>query len=115
MSKVHILKNTGDKLYEVAVHVNTPAGNNSAGLSWQSVWVADGKNTTRLTTGVAPGNISVLEAAAVAAGTVMEFHFSIPAESGGATAASLNTMVDAVIAAKLAELAQTYKYYGFTQ
>lgn len=115
MSKIHVLKNIGSGMYEVVVHTPMPGGNNSAGFSWQSVWVNAGYNTTRLTTGVGPGHISALEAADVADGSVIELFFTMPAESGGATPQSLNEMVDAFVQERLANLAQTLKYYGYTQ
>lgn len=114
MSKVHLLRNLGNKQYEVVMHAAIPAGNNLAGHSWQSVWIAAGMNTTRLTTGSGPGQISAEEAAQIAAGSVMEFMCILPAESGGATQESLDSMVDRHLAGCLVYLGDMLKYYGYS-
>jgi hypothetical protein len=114
MSKVHLLDNHGNKQYCVVVHVAMPGGNNAAGHAWKAVWCAAGKNVTRLATGTAPGQISAEEAAAIAAGDVIELGCTIAAESGGLSQAPLNAMIDQYIADKLAELEETYRYYGYS-
>ena len=114
MAKIHI-QTAHNKIYQVVVHTSMPAGNNTHGKSWQDCWVATGRNTTVMTEGTGTGQISTAEKAAVEAGTTLEFVFSMPVESGGATVASLDQMVDQAVVDRKAALQAELKRYGYTQ
>lgn len=113
MSKIHILDRQNWN-YRVILHASTPAGNNSAGKAWAGILVAIGMQTT-MAVGIGPGQIAQAEADAIAAGTTMEIATSILVESGGATQASLDDMVDRIIQVERQKLQAQYKYYGYTQ
>jgi len=119
MSKTHILETDNNLEYNVVVHIAVPAGSNSAGKSWKDVVLGAGLNVSRLTEGVAPGNITTAELASITAGDIIEFSTSVKAESGGRTViemkSAVNKMVDQFITDKLDELKNKYKYYGHTQ
>lgn len=79
MSKVHILEKNypaADSPYRCALHFACPAGNNSAGFSWQSVFLNGGVsgNSVLANGGLAPeaGQNSSTEAAAILAGSTIE-------------------------------------------
>lgn len=75
MARLHILTGSYDGIYDVVVHSVVPAGNNSAGVSWQTALSNSGLNTSRMPTGNGPGQISSSEANQVAAGSVLETSF----------------------------------------
>lgn len=127
MSKIHVLSADSDGNYQVAIHVAVNAGNNSVGKSWKSCWLESNKAknikhfstdvdmisvTSSLIEGTGPGNITTAELADVEAGDVIEILSDIKAESGGAGNASLNTMVDTVIADFNDRMQAELKYYG---
>lgn len=112
---VHVLESSARGRYRVAIHTPMPAGNNSAGKSWKDCWIAAGMNTSILAVGTAPGNTDTTERSSILAGDVIEFVTEIPAESGGATSASVAQMVNALITSYLSDVAARFKYYGYAQ
>ena len=112
MSKVHVLEQNGPGEYSMVLHYATPAGNNSAGISWVDCLVA-GSPTTVLPEGVGPGDITTAEKAAVEAGTVIEISRTVLAESGTPLLDTVNTLVDALILEDKKDSAFKYKYFGY--
>ena len=72
MGSIHVLAGGRNGVYQVVIHTTTPAGNNSAGVSWATAIVNSGRNKTILPTGNGPGQITSAEAAQITAGTVIE-------------------------------------------
>ena len=118
MAKIHILT-ASQGLYDLVIHVATPAGNNSAGISWKNVIIGAGRNTTRLTEGNGAGQITTVEKASIIAGDLIEIATSVPAESGGTTAQQLTAGLDLLATARISEalalFQKQYKYFGYTQ
>jgi hypothetical protein len=115
MAKIHVLDSDGNGVYRVVLHTPVAGGNNSAGHAWTDVVVAAGLNTSILPEGTGIGEISTAELADITAGNVLEIVSSINAESGGATAGSLTALANQIIADRTAQLAQKYKFFGYTQ
>ncbi len=116
MSKIHVLTSDTSGNYQIIIHTNTPAGNNSAGISWKTAGLNSRLiGTTSMTVGTSPGQISSTEQSQIVAGTVFEIITNIPAESGGTTPESLNQMSDQIISQRLTDLAKQLKYFGYTQ
>jgi hypothetical protein len=115
--KVHVLGGN-DGLFNIVTHQVTPAGNNSAGLSWAAVIVASGMNHSILTVGTGPGQTTQAEMDGIVAGTVIEGKFSFNAPSnltGGQLATMLDEQAAVILANQLTDLAERYKWYGATR
>lgn len=116
MSKIHVLSADTNGNYQIVIHTNTPAGNNSAGISWVTAGLNAGLlGISVMAVGTGAGQITTAEKANVTAGTVIEIVINIPAESGGATSASLDNMVNQIITQRINDLAKQLKYFGYTQ
>ncbi len=116
MSKIHVLAADNNGNYNIVLHVAVPVGNNSVGVSWQTAGLNSGlTGHTVMTVGTGAGQISSSENTSVLSGSVVEIVANIPAESGGATVASLNLIADIIITQVLANLAKQLKYFGYTQ
>lgn len=117
--KVHVLESLGRGRYRVVLHTAMPAGNNPAGFTWKSAYIAAGLAVTVLTEGTAPGNITAAEKAQVIAGDVVEIIGEMEAETAGtapgAVTAAVTQMANAIIAGALAALQERLKFYGYTQ
>lgn len=119
MSNIHVLERTNG-LYRMAFHIAVPAGNNSAGLAWQSVLLKSGVGgTTILVDGDGTGTdggISTAEKASIAAGSVYEIVDSVDIQ--GLSGAALLTFVDARFAVRQTEaqvlLSARLQWYGRT-
>lgn len=107
MSKVHILEADNKGNYKVVIHSPVPPGNNSAGKAWKDCLTESGANTSVMT------GLTTQEATDIQNGDVIETVASVKAESGGASQASLNAMVDSIISGSNQNLATRYKYYGY--
>ena len=119
MSKVHIGA-ARDGLYRMVIHTTIPVGNNSANESWVNCVLEDRKDelgvvSSALTTGTGTYQITAAELASLQAGTIIEYEASVHAESGGASAVSIDAIADSVIAQEQGRLQARYKYYGHTQ
>lgn len=127
MSKIHVLSADNEGNYRVAIHAAMVSGDNSAGKSWKSCWLESNKAkntkqfsadvdiipvTSSLIVGTDPGNITAAELVDVEAGDVIEILSGIKAESGGASSASLNALVDEVVVDFKARMQAELKYYG---
>ena len=122
MSEVHVIT-TGGRQMRIVCHVPVPAGNNSAGVSWQTALVNSGiGGTTVMKDGDGTaGTISAAEKTSLTTGAI--FEVIVPMDLGndfdGLSAAAKNARVDAAFNAAKAEL-QTrlqsdLKYFGFTR
>jgi hypothetical protein len=119
MAKAHVLATQG-ALTSVIYHIDVPAGTNAAGTSWADCLKNSGTGgTTRLPDGTgAGGTISAAEKTAVTNGTVYEVADSVAIPSG-MDAATANAFLDALHAAKVAEIEpqiqQRLDYFGYTR
>jgi hypothetical protein len=121
MATVHVLENAGGANYRCVLHVATPAGNNAAGTSWKTCWLATflpGTPATVLSVGNGAGQISQNESNSIGAGDLMEFDF-IFTDDPALNTADRNALIDAVALSiktqKLAELQARLKFYGYTR
>lgn len=114
MSKLHVLGGSGDE-FLVVVHGPTPAGNNSAGFAWSTLLVNAKRNTTIMTTGSGPGQITTAEANSIAGGTVIEGVFGFT-DDPTMPAADRNALLDLIATQTLAlhqsRLSQELKWWG---
>lgn len=114
MSKIHVLE-TDHREAKVVLHTDTPAGNNSVGISWKEAGLNSGRlGTTVLTEGTGAGQIATAEKTQVESGDVIEIADTIHVESGGATSASIDEMADQLIDKHEADLQIILNYYGYT-
>lgn len=119
MAKIHVLEGSGSPpgIFRVIVHANTPAGNNSAGVSWATALINSGRAFTRMVEGNGAGQITTAEKASVLAGTVMEGAYVISDDvtfTGPQRAAYLDSMADRFIAEMMATAGLELKYFGAT-
>ncbi len=106
MSNIHVLERTNG-LYRIVFHIAVPAGNNSAGLAWQSVILMSGLSagTTALKDGDGTGTdggISTAEKASIAAGSVYEIVDQV--DTLGLSGAALLTFIDTRFTARQTEV-----------
>lgn len=119
MGKVHVLTTNG-QTSTLVYHIPTPAGSNAAGTPWADCLKNSGiGGVTRLPDGDGSGGtIVAAEKTSVQDGSVYEVQDSavIP---GGLSAAQANAFLDALHAAKTAEvqpqLQQRLNYFGYTR
>lgn len=115
MSDYHILNRTqiaGQWHYEIVAHIITPAGDNSAGVSWVDCIMEDDFITKD---SVLPG-IAQLELTAIRAGQVVEdvVHWAIPDGFSEPDALDkLDTDYDNFRTSRIDALSDRYKYWGF--
>ena len=117
MARLHILQSSGNNLYNVVVHAPTPAGNNSAGVSWAVALQNSGLALTTMTIGNGAGQISQSEANQIAAGTTVEAPFQWgddPTWDNPTRLADLNTRAQQAVDAVLADYAARLKHFGRT-
>src|SRR5262249_10852203 len=118
MSNIHVLGQSGKDTYTVVVHVAVPAGNNSAGVSWQTAVVNAGRNVTQMVAGSGAGQITPAEAAQVASGAVLEGSFQWgddPTWTNQQRLDDLTLRASQLQAELLAQTAAALKFYGFTR
>jgi hypothetical protein len=111
MSVLHVLDQTNG-IYRCVVHRPTPAGNNSAGVSWRDVIKAAGLNATTLAEGTLPGQITTAEKDQVIAGDVFEVALSIALRAGGSENAQIDAAALAAHQQAVAALAEKYAWFG---
>ena len=113
MAKIHVLANEAGK-YEVIIHFNTPAGNNSAGVSWKEAAIADGAITQTAHALSDAGDVADIEA-----GDIIEIGASLKVNpegmDGAAIVAGLDALADVKIANWIANNSARLKYYGYSQ
>jgi hypothetical protein len=102
----------------VAVHAPTPAGNNTAGVSWASAVQASGRNTSILTVGNGVGMIQQNEMNQITSGAIIEGVMQWQ-DTPNATLAELQADLDTRASQLVAELLSRYsvelRYFGFTR
>ena len=115
MSRIHILQQADNNVYNVVVHAPVPAGNNAAGVPFATAILNAGLANTTMTVGTGPGQISSAEAAQVTAGTVLEAPFQWednPAWDNATRNADLNLRAQQAVDAVLADYGARLKYFG---
>lgn len=118
MSKIHVLTG-GAGSFNAVVHSVVPVGNNLVGISWQTC-IANSSYlplVSRLTIGTGAGQISAIEAAQVAAGTVVEYELTIPLNADGSAPSSsfIDNLANKVISDRNQTVAASLQYFGYTQ
>lgn len=107
-----------NNLYTVVVHVATPNGNNSAGVPWATAVINSGLNTTIMSSGTGVGQISSTDAAAIAAGTLVEGSFDWhddPNWTNPQRVANITTLASQYSNDLLNSLADRLKFFGYSQ
>lgn len=116
---IHILNGESGKLRMVC-HLPIPAGNNSAGVSWQTALVNSGLGGTTVMPdgdGTA-GTISAAEKAQIESGAIFEREVEILPDTAANNASRLayvDATYAAVVASEMARLQAALKWYGFTR
>ena len=122
MANIHVLDRGVDGKFHVAYHFNTPAGNNSATVSWATALINSGiGGKTVLPDGDGTkGTISSTEKASIVSGTVLEVVVSVDVTDGGAntTVSQMTTYLNAnyavVQTAVQADLQRRLAWFGGT-
>lgn len=115
MSRMHILRQTAHNTYEVVVHATTPAGSNSAGVSWATAIANSGPPATVMTVGNGPGQISNNEATQVANGSVIEVGYiwgDDPAWTEQQRVADLELRAQQAVDEAIANLQARLRWFG---
>lgn len=118
MAKIHVLGRAGLNVYTVVIHATTPAGNNSAGISWATAIANSGHNTTILPVGNGAGQISQNEANQVAAGSIIEAILQWgddPTWTNQQRIDDLDLRATQLVAETVARYQDELKYFGFTR
>jgi hypothetical protein len=132
MSKLHVLTTDRNGRYTIIAHIDTPAGNNSAGKEYKSVLLASNLTGSKahvrpddsdpgvsvygpsvLETGVGSHAwlVSSAEAAELTAGDKIEIRFDI-LQRQGMSVNALDTLAQKRIDEWLVEKQTEYKYFG---
>lgn len=117
MARIHVLSRAGLNVYSCIVHAPTPAGNNVVGVAWSTAIQNSGNNTTQLTIGNGPGQITNAEANQVTAGTMIEATFpweDNPLWTNAERTADLTTRAAQAVAIVTADLQEKLRFFGHT-
>lgn len=115
MSRLHIMTGNGLNTFTVVCHSPTPAGNNSAGVTWVTALANGLKPVTRMTIGAGSGQIASAEATDVAAGNVIETSFEFnddPNWSAPTRTTQLNLIATDAVTRSQNELGAKLKWFG---
>jgi hypothetical protein len=107
----------GNATYSVVIQAPTPAGYNAAGIPWPQVLIAKKRNTTVMTVGVQPSQITQAEKDAIVAGTNIEYTFTWttnPTWPELTRTSKLQEAARAEIDKQWRELVNRYYFYGYT-
>jgi hypothetical protein len=118
MAKIHILEGGTANVYTAVVHVNTPAGNNGAGVSWATAIANSGNNNSVMTVGNGPGQIATNEMNQIQSGAVIEGVFQWgddPNWTNAERLADLDLRATQLVTELLAKYQAQLKYFGFTR
>jgi len=118
MSKIHVLGRSGPNQYRIMLHVDTPVGNNSAGIPWNTVLVNSGRAMSRMTEGTGAGQITSAELAKVLSGDVIEiaYDFGInPALTNAERNATMDFEIIKLTSETVSELQANLKWFGATR
>jgi len=118
MSRLHILQQSGFNQYSVVVHSPTPAGNNSAGVSWGTALANSGlQKQSVMTVGNGPGQIATAEANQVTSGSIIETMFTWqddPTWDTPTRQADLNTRAIQAVNDATTNYGNLLKWFGLT-
>ena len=118
MAKIHVLEAGAVNTYRVAVHIATPAGNNSAGVAWSAAVANSGRANTVLSEGNGPGQISTAEMNQIQNGSLIEGVFDFtdnPADDAATRNARLDQVATQTTNELLARYQRELKYWGATR
>jgi len=119
MSLLHLLSaGDGPNGYTAVTHIAVSSGVNSANVPWTEIAVFAGLNTTQLSVGSGPGQISSAEKANLDAGLILEIPIVIldnPSLVSSARLAYLDAQVTTIAAEVQGLMAKKYKWYGLTR
>jgi hypothetical protein len=108
----------GGDVFNVVVHIATPAGNNSAGVLWTDAVKNSGRNTSVLSVGNGAGQITQAEMNTLTAGTIVEGVMQWqddPSLSNAQRIAALDAAANQLGTELLARYSQELKYFGFVR
>lgn len=116
MANLHVLEIGGDKVRCVC-HIATPAGNNSAGISWKNIVLGAGLNKTVMTEGSGAGQITTVEKNSIISGDLLEIvlNFKVPSGTGPQKSAALDAVFAKMASQYLSDLQYQYQYFGLTR
>lgn len=117
MARLHVQTGNGSNTFTCICHSPTPAGNNSAGISWVTALKNALNPVTSMSIGSGSGQIQTSEANDVSTGNVIEVSFQFDDDPTW-TVNQRNTQLgliagDAVIKAQT-DLAAKLKWFGAT-
>lgn len=118
MARIHILEGSGLNTYTVVVHAPVPAATNVAGFQWSDCIKNSGRNTTMMSVGTGPGQITNAENNDIANGTVVEAVFqwqNDPAWTNAERTANLDMFATRFVAELLADLQTRLRVWGLTR
>jgi hypothetical protein len=112
MSKIHILESDNGWGYRVAIHFDTPAGNNAVGYTWKACGLKSGLiGSTILDVGTNPSNITQIEHDNILAGDIVEIVYTI-SPGVNPTNVTVVALCDILIATSNEHMARVLKYFG---
>ena len=118
MAAYHVMTSDLHGHPRVILHIVIPvAETNKVGVSYRELLIALARNTTSMTVGDGPCQITQDEAVLIAAGEVYEQSITYPIESAGGTIQQKKTKLDALATreatATLKRLADEFEYAGY--
>lgn len=118
MSRLHVFEAVGQQqpnVYRVILHETTPAGINSAGVTWVAALAGSGAARTRMTEGTGAGQITTAEKAQVESGNVVEGEFYFqdnPTDNPTQRNAALDAHATRYLAELEADISVRLKWFG---
>jgi len=115
MARLHVMTGNGSNTFTVVCHSPTPAGNNSAGVSWATAIKNAFNPVTNMSIGNGSGQISTNESNDVAAGNVIETTFQFddnPSWDSATRTAQLNLIAGDAVTRVQNDYAARLKWFG---
>lgn len=117
MADMHVLTGNGLHRWTLIMHFPVPDQNNDVAVNYRTALINSGLNTTSMTEGTGPGQITSAENAQIITGEIYEHSIQFLAESGASTLAELLAAAREAYARErtrvTARLQKMLRYYGF--
>ena len=117
MARIHVMTGDGADNYTCICHAPTPAGNNSAGVAWNTAVKNALNPVTAMSIGNGGGQITTNEANQVASGDVIEVSFQFtdnPAWDANTRTTQLNLVAADAVTRTQSAYAAKLKWFGAT-
>lgn len=115
MARLHVMTGNGSNTYQVVCHSPTPAGSNSAGVSWATALKNAMNPVTVMSIGSGSGQISTAESNGVANGSIIEVSFQFdddPTWDMNTRNSQLNLIASDAVTRAQNDLSSRLKWFG---